>query len=100
MTTPELLNEELEHLREALVMCKYPRWAINKMKNKYINTNCEENGNNNNNSQEEDLTQGPNSSTCTEVSTNNGKPSAGDIVVPYVQGLGENLKKICSRYGV
>ena len=24
-TTPELLNEELEHLREALAKCKYPR---------------------------------------------------------------------------
>ena len=32
-TTPELLNEELEHLREALVRCKYPRWAINKIQN-------------------------------------------------------------------
>ena len=28
-TTPELLNEEYEHLREALEKCKYPRWAIN-----------------------------------------------------------------------
>ena len=67
--------------------------------NKYINNNWEENGNNRNN-QENDSTQGPNNSTCTEVRTNKGKPSAGQIVVPYIQGLGENLKKICSRYGV
>ena len=26
-TTPELLNEELQHLKEALARCKYPRWA-------------------------------------------------------------------------
>ena len=31
-TTPELLNEELEHLREALEKCKYPKWAIIKYK--------------------------------------------------------------------
>ena len=30
-TTPELLSEELEHLREALVKCKYTRWALNKI---------------------------------------------------------------------
>ena len=98
-TTPELLNEELEHLREALAKCKYHRWTKNKIQNKYINNNWEENGNNNNN-QEKDSTQGPNNSTCTEVRTNKDKPSADYIVVPYVQGLGKNLKKICSRYGV
>ena len=38
-TIPELLNEELQHLREALIGCKYPRWPINKMQNKVINGN-------------------------------------------------------------
>ena len=90
-TIPELLNEELEHLREAFVRCKYPRWAINKIQNKYINNNWEENGNNNN-SQQEDFTEGSNRGTCTEDSNNNNnKPNAGHIVVPYLQGLRENL---------
>ena len=99
-TTPELLNEELEHPREALARCKYPRWAINKIQNKYINNNWKMNGNNNNN-QEENSTQGSNNFTCTEVRTNKDKPSAGHIVVPYVKGLVKKLpKKICSRYEV
>ena len=98
-TTPKLLNEGLKHLREALAKCKYPRWAIYKIQNKYINNNWKENGNSNNN-QEEYSTQGPNNSTCSKVRTNKDKPSAGHIVVPYVQGLGENLQKICSRYGL
>ena len=38
-TTPELLNEKLQCLREALVRCKYPRWAINKIQNKVTNNN-------------------------------------------------------------
>ena len=96
-TTPELQNEELEHLREALVRCKYPRWAINEIQNEY--NNQEDNGNNNTN-QGEDSTLGPNRGTCTEVSNNNNKSSTGQIMVPYVEGLGKNLKKICSRYGV
>ena len=37
--TPGLLNEKLQHLKEALVRCKYPRWAINKLQNKVINGN-------------------------------------------------------------
>ena len=45
-TTPELLNEEMQHLKEALGRCQYPRWAINKVQNKVINGNQEENGNN------------------------------------------------------
>ena len=35
-TTPELLNEELEHLREALENANKPRWAINKIQQKLI----------------------------------------------------------------
>ena len=38
-TTPELLNEELQYLREAWARCKYPRWAIHKIQNKVINGN-------------------------------------------------------------
>ena len=38
-TTLELLNEELQHLKEALVRCKYPRWAIDKVQNKVVNGN-------------------------------------------------------------
>ena len=45
-TTPGLLNEELQHLKEVLARCKYPRWAINKVQNKVVNDSQEENGNN------------------------------------------------------
>ena len=35
----ELLQREIQHLREALVKYKYPRWAINKVQSKYISNN-------------------------------------------------------------
>ena len=98
-TTPELLNEELEHLREALEKCKYPGWAINKIQQKLLNNNWEDNGNSNNNLQEE-TTQTLTVTHTEAINNNNNKPSAGHIVVPYVQGLGESHKKICSRCGV
>ena len=28
------------------------------------------------------------------------KHSKGHIVIPYTQGLGESIKKICSKYGI
>ena len=28
------------------------------------------------------------------------KPNKGHIVIPYTQGLGESIKKICSKYGM
>ena len=87
-TTPELLDEELQHLREALVRCKHPRWAINKIQNKLTNNNQEGNGNNN--------TQVGNNTT--QASNNSGdsskdrppreRPNVGHIVIPYIQDLG------------
>ena len=47
-TSPELLNEELQHLKDALSKCKYTRWAINKVQNKLINGNWEGSTDNNN----------------------------------------------------
>ena len=44
-TTLELLNEKLQHCKEALVRCKYPRWAINKVQNKVINCSWEDSDN-------------------------------------------------------
>ena len=38
-TVTELLQQEIQHLREALGKCKYPGWAIHRVQNKYINSN-------------------------------------------------------------
>ena len=41
-TGPELLNKEIQHLREALSKCKYPRWALDKDQSKFLNSKQEE----------------------------------------------------------
>ena len=38
-TRPELFQKELQHLREALVRCKYSNPTIDRVQNKYINNN-------------------------------------------------------------
>ena len=79
-SSPQLLQQEEKHLQKALTRCKYPVWVLHRVKvrTKAINN---KNGRGTNNS-------GNNS---------NQKPY---MVTPYYKGLGESLKKICSKHGV
>ena len=97
-TTPGLLDEELQHLKEALVRCKYPSWAINKVQNKVINGNWEDSGNTHVSNTIQDSNGCSDNSQTT--ATPGGRPSMGHIVIPYVQGLGESIKYICCKYGI
>ena len=97
-TTLGLLNEELKHLKETLVRCNYPRWPINKVQNKFVNGKWEHNGNNHVDNTLQD-TNGPSSNNQTTTILG-GRPSMGHIVIPYVQGLGENIKNTCNKYGI
>ena len=87
-TGPELLKEELECLK---VECKYPRWAIQKVQNKYINSNWEDGNNNNCENSKQDTHRSSNSFE----EPPREKANSGHIVIPYIQGLGESIKKIC-----
>ena len=98
-TTPGLLDEEFQHLKEALVRCKYPRWAINKVQNKVLNGNWEEDGNAQVNNTRQDNT-GPSINNSLATTTPGARPSAGHIVIPYVQGLGESIKCTCLKYSI
>ena len=100
-------------------MCKHPGWAIQKVQSKYINSNEDDKSNNN---QEVNPTDDYNPSDSTQGrSTPRDKPSVGNIVIPYTQGLwtasrrsvgsivsvipytqelGDSFKKICGRYSI
>ena len=90
---PELFNKEIQHLREALVRCKYPKWALDKVQSKFITSNREEG-----NTQQDNTSQRDNSTNGnTTEGTPNDKPSVGHIVIPYTQGFGESIEQICSK---
>ena len=38
-TKPELLNQEIQHLRKALTKCKYPKWDLDEVERRLINQN-------------------------------------------------------------
>ena len=88
-TKIELLNQDLQHLRETLTKCKYPKGALDKIERKLSRSN--QDGNNMDNNQDEP--SGGNNDS------NNGDPerrettkdryTKGHIVIPYTQGLGK-----------
>ena len=73
------LDEELTYIDRALTACKYPSWAIEKMKLK--NNTPKSNRNNN---------QTNRSNSTNRVS----------ITVPYSKGLSESFKNIGKTYGI
>ena len=81
---PELLQQEKDHLRKALIKCKYPKWALDKVE-KRLNRSTRQ------------VSDG--GTTSAQSATNEVKNKA-HIVIPYTQGLCESIKKICGRYGI
>ena len=73
------LEEEQAHIQKVLSACKYPAWAINRMKIK-------------------------NSTPRTVKNTNRDTRTKtfikSSITVPYNKGLSESFKNICKRYGI
>ena len=74
----EQKKEELTHIEEALTICKYPSWAIQRVK---LKKNIQQQNKNN---------KRPN---------NNNINNRSSITVPYNQGLSESFKNIGKKYG-
>ena len=77
----DVLEKEEQHLFQALKKCKYPTWALNRVKMRCQNPNNKRRNNNNN-------------------QQNNSSMKNTYMVVPYYQGLSESIKRSCKKYGV
>ena len=80
-SSPELLQQEEQHLKKVLTKCKYPVWALNRVKIR-MKTPAQKN-------------QQKNKSCITGNQKQNPY-----IVAPYYKGLSESLKRTCQKYGV
>ena len=78
-SSKQSLEEEQKVIQEALQACKYPPWAINRMKTK-INSTNKRNRNTN--------------------TPDNRPRHRNSVTVPYNEGLSETFKNICKRYGI
>ena len=77
--TPELLNNELQHLDQVLRQWKYSRWAINKILQKQQH-------------QQDNTTKKRHNPALTKKKCH--------IVVPYTQGSSDSFKNIWQRYRI
>ena len=80
-SSPLQLQQEEKHLQKALHRCKYPAWALNRVRIK----------------QRSSAKRRSNTTKTGQNKPNQQKPY---MVVPYYRGLSESLKKICSRHGM
>ena len=89
---PELLNNEIQHLRGAIAKYKYPKWALDKIERKFINRSQDVS---NVGSTQGDPSEEDSHNPC---GNSRGKDSTKDkynmrhIVIPYKQQLGESTK--------
>ena len=67
-------KEEVEHLREALRVCGYPSWALNKV------TDSSKKKKNN--------------------KKTNDRNYRSQVVIPYVEGVSERVHRVLKKYGV
>ena len=80
-SNPSQLQKEQKHLFRSLRKCKYPNWALNRVKLESQTPALKKNKGN----------------------INNPEPSRIPrpyIVVPYHQGLSESFKRTCKKYGI
>ena len=67
-------KEEVEHLREALRVCGYPSWALNK-----VTDSCKKKKN---------------------KKKTNDRNYRRQVVIPYVWGVSERVHRVLKKYGV
>ena len=105
-TDPELLHNEIDHLRMALGKCNYPAWTINRVQNKVLNNNWEDHSNNssanqnNINNSQAPTTQTRDNNTTQTHSNSSNKSTVGQVVIPYTKGIAESIKHMCGKYGI
>ena len=80
-SSPELLQQEEQHLKKVLTRYKYPDWAINRVRIKM-------------------RTPAPRNKQKKTRAAGLATKKQNYIVVPYYKGLGESLKRTCQKYGV
>ena len=78
-SNPQMLQKEEQHLKNALMNCKYPTWALNRIQMK---------------------TKKVDSKQVTTSRNNTNKQKKTHIVVPYYSDLSESIKNIGRTFGV
>ena len=82
-STKQQLKEEQDHIQQALTLCRYPRWALNRVEKK---TRV--------------LKQPKNHGKGLKDNNTKSNIRRTHITVPYSRGLSESFKNTCKKYGI
>ena len=82
-STTQYLRDEEKHLNQAWKKCKYPSWAINRVRIRTRTT----------------ASHNSNRRTGNSNTAQSNTPNI-NIAVPYHQGLSESIKRTCKKYGI
>ena len=82
-STKQQLEEEQQHIQQALSLCQYPRWALNRVEKKTMV-----------------LTQSRNKGKKLKDNNTKSNTRRTYITVPYSKGLSESFKNTCKKYGI
>ena len=88
-STQDSLDKELQHIKDALHACQFPKWALNTWHHRFTHNNTQNQGNNSNNNSNQDNNH-TNSNTKRNIT----------ITVPYSKGISEKFKRLCKSKGV
>ena len=90
------LHQELEHIMMALHNCHFLTWALNKLQQNFQHR--QQNNNEPNTTDQQNAST--NNNNVTNLNNNNNNNRNIYMVVPYIQGLGEKLKRTCNKKGI
>ena len=99
-TKTKLFSQELQHLREALIKCKYPKWALGKTGRRFIRNNHDGSSEENNQYEQSGGDNDINNGDPEGRDTNKDRYTKRHIVILYMQGLGKSIKNIYKSYGI
>ena len=77
------LVKEQDHIKQALIVCKYPRWALNRAQKKTMAHK-----------------QSRNKNKGLRGNNNHPKRRTYHNCATYIKGLGESVKNTCKKYGI
>ena len=98
-TKTELLNQELQHLRETLTTCKYPKWALDKIERMFIRNNQDRSNVGKNQNEQSGENNDNNNGDHEGRDTTKDRYTKEQLVIPCIQGLEETSKTYARGMG-
>ena len=87
VSSQDILDKELQHIKTALQACQFPNWALNQWHHRILSNNQTNNNNHTNNNNSTNQEKNPTKRNIT-------------VVIPFIPGISEKFKRLCNAKGI